>query len=207
MGLFTNKKVSRLEDQNEYLVRENEVKNEKIKNLEASLRTIETNHTAESHVQAAGHKIDIAKLQAELQVLNNGFHNKVSREIDHKSLILEKAHELKMSQMKKEHLEKMSNLDNKFENDKASYRKYLRTEHNKEIDGLRAATDFLKTRVIELEAIGEANLEIAASAEGTVKALTSVVEGLTKALPTISASFTTPTIPANTVTVGSGNKS
>lgn len=111
----------------------------------------------------------------------------------------------KAKQQTKEHLEKLSKMDTKLENDKASYRKYVRQENNKNIESL-------EKRIVGLDAenkrisiengklIGE-NTSLkslsnfnAGKTESMGTLANKLTEGLVKAMPTVNADFTTPEV-------------
>lgn len=178
-------------------------------------RVADNEHVAEIAVFRTERNLDAEYYENLYKDLSNKFDEKVDRaitavekplrkEYESKVTSQDKLHQERMTRLEKDHAEKIAKCDRNLEEDKKSYRKYLREEFNKQIDTLTEENKNLIRDNMELCADLEAETNVNSVLTGTIEATNKTMEALVKALPTIDAKFTTPNAP--TAMVGSGNK-
>lgn len=173
-----------------------------------------TDHRSEVEIILMDHDAIVKRLELEKKNLENSIKDKIAAGIDSEvrklkaeGVAQEKRYTERMAKLEKEYAEKIARCDAKLESDKASYRKYLRQEHNTKLENLEKENRKLSGEIAELRGVNIALGNMNGTLTGQVESTISLMEGLVKALPTVTAEFTTPEIPSNSVTVGSGNKS
>lgn len=140
---------------------------------------------------------------------------------------LDKEYEDREKKLNKEFTDRMNSNDRKLEQDKISYRKYLRQEHNTRLTELEKENKNLSKENMSLNSEVKAQENTIGILQGQVKVLSGNTEtfaksldslssklgdGLVKAMPNISADFSTPKNPETHVHIeqptgkGGGNQ-
>lgn len=229
MGLFTDKKVRVLSAENAELkaklaeatqaridAKEHEL------TLEIRFKENNLSHREELSIMrhefkmeraelAREHEAETTRLQREIDINEENIETEIEDGIiDAKAKLAKKEAELervytdKMKKLVADYAEKMARCDKNLEADKISYRKYLRTEHNTEIDGLRKENATLTKENASLQGENTGLHITVGIIEGQLESMTGCVDNVLNALPTISAEFKTPDI--NVVGMGMNSK-
>lgn len=152
-----------------------------------------------------GYKDEIIDLKREISVLKDNFDIDVDNA---KTDVLNKADKVerenertfnkKIVQLEKEYADKIAKCDRALENDKASYKKYLRSEFNGRLD--KAEEKAQKLEVENGKLLGENKSLIAWNefCSGKQESQLELIGLVLKALPTVSANITTPEVIVNT---------
>lgn len=147
--------------------------------IDNKLIELENNAVDTSNKQDKEHADRMRKLESDYQV---------------KTDKLESTHADRMRKLEATYVEKLSKLDTKLESDKASFRKYMRTENNKLIDTLETENKKLvkENAILTGEVTGMKGTSNVLS--GQLSSMASSFDKLLVALPTVSASITTPEV-------------
>jgi transketolase len=178
-----------------YAIAENEASHSReIFNLNLSQETMMTKLIAD-------HETGTTRLQKKVEVLERDFNfelrkaiSKDKESIRKQSIDQDRKYADKVKKLEAEYASKMSKLDTKLEQDKASYRKYLRQENNTKIDTLEKEN---KRLVVENAILKGQNEVLNGSQKffaGKQESGGEIISQLIKALPTVSAEITTPEI-------------
>lgn len=192
-------------------------------NLMCDIDELKLSHRRESSRSFQDHELKISHLQDEIEKIKfnfdvdveNAIVEKENQLIDRESALeakyrakevaLEATFAKKEATRNREHIEKLARMDKKLEEDKASYRKWLRQEHNKLVDTLTSENtrlvkdnSKLEGRVHELSSYVEVGMN-------QTESLSQMVSAMMGTLPKISANFSTPTVEVVMPQLGSGN--
>lgn len=213
-NLFKTKEVSGLEKEIEVL--KNKVYELKLELVEVEdgnrqnyINSIDEQNRIEVIKQA-----EINKLENEIFKLKEQFKSDLEKAItqEKKSLRIqadrdEKEHTARMKKLESEYAAKIAKCDRDLENDKASYRKYLRTEHNNKLESLEKENAKLTSENISLatevsnlkaskaimESQNDSLIDLTDGLLETVSEITNkLAEGMSKSMPTVNANFSTP---------------
>lgn len=179
---------------------------EELANAAVEMEKQRIRHIEEIHQARHGQDVLIADLKREIEVLEENYTQDVedglvdgNKKLAAKEDQLDKAHADRTKKLEAEYAAKLAKVDRDLEADKASYRKYMRTELNKEVDTLRAEN--LKLIKENATLTGENNIFKNSQSffTGRVESMNDFANKLVGALPTVSAEITTPVV---TVTGG-----
>lgn len=195
------------------------VLNERETQVDNDKREVRANHSNEISSLKTSHSIEIVGKNNEIQQLKDNFKTNLVKEVaqEKKNLKvltdrLEKEYQDKAKRLNSEHAARIAKCDRDLENDKASYRKYFRSEHNSKVEKLETENNRLfkenVTLTAENKALNTSNgitqsqlnsvSDLNESLSETMGTLTSeLVKGLAKSMPTITASFSTPEVNVN----------
>ena len=205
---------------------------------EISLSRQKTDYQVDLEDERNSRIIEVNRLENENEALEKSIPLKVAKEVaqEKKDLKLrgekqDREHTDRMKNLETEHAAKIAKSDRDLETDKASYRKYLKTDFNTRIETFEKDNKRLVTENVTLNAenneqentIGRLESQVEAGNEAVLeltKGITSlsskIAEGLVKSVPTITADFETPKTLENHVHVevpgaakggqGGGNK-
>lgn len=220
MGLFNkDKKVSRLTNEVEDLKSKLETSEALRINAERSenriyseMRDMETEHIVKLANVRREVRVELNEVQAELKELkeNNATvlenhkidldnqyvdkTNKLEKEHAERMRKLEKDFANKEANLEAKYLEKMTKCDKKLEDDKASFRRYMKTEHNKYVELLETDNKNLLKENLTLRAERDAAIASHKIIEGTLSSVAGSFDKLIGALPAVSAEITTPEV-------------
>jgi chromosome segregation ATPase len=220
--MFDNlKRISELKEEvktlNESLVQAREDRD----TAEINLNRSRTDHRVEIADLENSHQVEVNRLENDLEVSEKSVPIKVAKEVAQEKRDLkvktekqDREHADRMKKLEAEHAAKIAKCDRDLETDKASYRKYLRSEVNSKMETLEKDNKRLfeenvklSSTVKELENVNgrlEAEVESLTESVGSLAdnlgtLSTKIAEGLVKAVPTITADFETPVLPENHV--------
>lgn len=208
MGLFNTKKENELIAENKILkqdlidarlavVRSDDIKNEyKIKYEENEVQhRLELSRVARDNFYAVQNlKADIELLQDNFEVaVHNATVDAINKLAD-KEDKLEREYRAKALRQDKEHADRMARLEKKFEDEKVSYQKYLRTQRNSDLEKAQEKVLQLTAELSEERGINTSVKNTSKIMEGQLSSVTSVLEKIITALPTVSAEITTPEV-------------
>lgn len=219
MNLFKSKKVIRLEDKVRDLEADKIYLQGRIDDNQNEINKQEVYHKETIGRMENNHTLLMNDLQREYDLLESDFDSKLEKAIkDEKAFLvkakknlekdyesktkkLEKDYEAKFKQLNKEHVEKLAKMDAKLEADKASYRKYIRQENNKQIETFEKDIKSKDATIVDLRVqLAEANGKIAGLErtsgilQGQVSSTATALEKTIDALPTVTAEITTPEV-------------
>lgn len=194
---------------------------ELVNNYEDQIASIRNQNEQLTEMLRSQLQIKLTKAENALKELESSISVKVNREIasEKKELKIkgekqDKEHADRMKKLESEYASKIAKSDKDLESDKVSYRKYIRSEYNKQVENLEKENKKLVTDNIELNTSVKANKYAIGILEGQIKSMNGVVDtlseangnlsesiasGLVKAMPNITASFETPVLPENHV--------
>lgn len=190
----------RLDKESNRLYYENRI-NEMRLSHGTELRTTRANHVHELTCLHEDYGNKINGLERNIEVLEENEKTAIEDGIvsEQNRLIKEnqcrdKEHTVLLAKLEKEYAIKMAKMDKELEADKASYRKYLRTEMNSKIDTLEKENTRLVKENANLSADNRAINSIHEFAKGQVDATSNFANKALEALPTVTAEITTPEI-------------
>jgi len=191
------------------LKKEKVILEEKDLDHEVKLSTIELDHREEIKSIEGNFSYDVLVLENKIQGLTDSLALSIKREV----ASTKKEYEVKTEKLEKEHKDAMKTAkgdlakniessDKKLEEDKTSYRKYLKKEHNTENDRLVTGNKKLFADNAKLDGENKGLISRATEAETQVKTLTTLVSKFVEALPKVSAEITTPVVNVQVPSVG-----
>ena len=147
------------------------------------------------------HLLEISRKDDEIHEIKSTLGSRVEKEVaqtkkDYKIKTdnLEREHSNKMKSLEKEYVEKLARVDRKLEEDKSSFRKYLKTEFNSKVENLeKENAKLVKDNGELLGKVGGLNRAIDLF-QGSINPAISLAEKVIAALPTVSATITTPEV-------------
>lgn len=171
---------------------------EKITNLESEIDSLilQLKYSRENRSE---HTLEVAELENTIKDMKQTQKDEIARGIAQEKRDLkstketqEREHKALVKKLEAEHLEKISRVDRKLEEDKTSFRKYLKTEFNTRLEKLEKENQKLSDENAEVRGINvgleSVNGHLSGQAESTLEVLSQFV----KALPSVSATITTP---------------
>jgi hypothetical protein len=208
MGLFNTKKENELIADNKILkheliearlaiVRSDDIKNEyKIKYEES-----EVQHRLELSRVSRDNFYQVQNLKADITLIEDNFETAVHNatvdainKLADKEDRLEREFRAKALKQDKEHAERMARLEKKFEDEKVSYQKYLRTQRNSDLEVAQAKVIDLTKENGELRGENKVLISSSKITEGQLSQIANVTEKIICALPSVSAEITTPEV-------------
>ncbi len=149
--------------------------------------------------KATTHRLNLAERDNQIAEMKATMGDKVAKDIAQSKKDLkirgesqEREHVNRLKALEKEYVEKLARVDRKLEEDKSSYRKYLKQEFNTKIEGLEKTVERLQIANATLQG---ANTELEKAngiLEGNFENISDNLANVIKALPTVSATVTTP---------------
>lgn len=100
----------------------------------------------------------------------------------------------RLKKLESEYAEKIAKCDKKLEEDKISYRKYLRQENNTKIDKLEKANFYLIKDAADLRGSNNGLIVSNGALQGQLASMATIMEKIISSLPTVTAEITTPDI-------------
>lgn len=162
----------------------------------------------------ANKQVEINGLENKIYKLEQQFKTDLEKAVaqEKKSLKIqadkqEKEHDVRMKRLESDYGAKIAKCDRDLESDKASYRKYLRTEHNNKLESLEKENTRLTSENVslatEVSNLKAANAIMESSNENlvvltdnlseTLSEITNkLADGMAKSMPTVNANFSTP---------------
>ncbi len=220
---FKSKDVKVLEAENERLTNVDTILRGEIRELKEGHRKEKISLENDISRLETSRNWDYDEAHRKYLDLNNKFNDKVDRAISQTKKSLEKEFESKeknranehknlISKTEREHAEKIAKCDRALEQDKSNYRKYLRTENNKQVDHLTtdnarlvkenaALTGENKALVVSNTTLTKQASEALALVGTQLKNSFDLAQSAVCAMPDISADFTTPE--SNIIVTGS----
>jgi chromosome segregation ATPase len=145
------------------------------------------------------HNIEVEKLNNHILGMEKTMKDEVAKntasdkkDLKAKSESQEREHSNKMKSLEKEYLEKLQRIDRKLEEDKTSYRKYLKSEFNSKVETLEKDNKNLLKENGELKGKVDGLNKAIDLFQGSINPVVSLAEKIVAALPVVSAEITTP---------------
>ncbi len=147
-----------------------------------NLSRAQTGFNAQQESDRANHQVATAQLERRIQVLEADLDDAIEVGVN----------------------DRVSELEKEAHQNRVNTRKELRAEFGTELDGLKKSNKTLADESSKHKGLYDGALLVIRAQESHIKELVSLNASLVKALPTVSATITTPN---PSVVVGSGNKS
>ncbi len=210
-GNFTeskNDKIKRLEEEVESLKGDNQGLERSLVNAKDSrneaiieLEKVEVAHKLDISRINNCHQVDEERLLLRVVNAENSVKTQVAdglrkgrKDLEHRAEQQDRAHAERMKRLEADYAAKIAKCDRELEADKASYRKYIRQENNTRIEKLEKENAALTKENITANATIASLTRETGMYDGKLNLAIQAFNDIAKALPVITANFTTPDI-------------